>query len=856
MKSLLAVALLILVQDGKPVATIVTPDKPTHWETVAAEWLQTYVQESTGAKLPIVAESKAPKGALISVGHTAMAKRAGIRTDDLKYDGCKMVVKDNVLYLIGRDVPGLTPKSTGYDAGARGTCRAVTKFLEDIVGVRWYLPTPEGEKVPRKAIIGVRSDLNVSFSPAFGFAHGRYIYGTGPASIANNFRTAILIRSYGGHSYYPWVPEKEYGKDHPEYFMMTDGGKRDPGGNHLCTSNPQVRELLKKGLFEKFDDGFEWVACGQTDGYQRCQCPKCEAMDEYGDWVVRGWTTGSDASWEAKLKLMCEHPCERLHLTHKWLIDEARKKYPNKKIHLLVYGPTVTPSKKFDYYGDNVVLEICSNADPRIIELWKGRASAFTVYVCWFDITVGYGYDIGFTPAETSSRIRHLHENGCVGIYFGGGGANWGYMGPTYYVLARMLGDPGLDYEKLVKEYCDAIYGNASQNMQDFFDLLYARVCMEQVPGASMRDMQIARYPSRFLLSLDELLANAELKADTERSRNFIRMTRDHFDFNKLITKALLAYRTWKVFPTDENWTQIKEAVEAFDEFRGRVVRYDDAFTAKYFPGHGKFCNYLSSRASGAVYYSGWQGRRKEVLSKPLKGTVVGYSGNAVSIPLTLNFDKPPKLGEMDVHRVTTPLKLDGKLDDPAWAKSQVQVVPPMLVSQKSVPTKVRLLYDDRNIYVGFECDEPLIDKLVARTTGRDGRIWTLDCGEILFGPDRVRRRYYHYIIAPAKDALYDDRTGFKTLEDQDASWNGPCEYAYFVDKPNKRWFLEVRIPFSTLETEAPKPGTWWLANFGRERYAHATGFHKRPGLFLWSQEESLGFCDPAAFGKIRFTGK
>ena len=844
---------LVIVRDGNSAAAIIVPDKATYWETVAAGWLQKYVEESSGAKLPVVPESKAPQGTVVSVGQTNLAKEAAIRTDDLKYDGCKIIAKGEVLYLIGRDTPGLHPKSTGYDAGARGTCRAVTRFLEDIIGVRWLLPTPEGEYVPRKTNISVPHDLNVAFSPAFAFAHGRYIYGSGPASIANNFRTATLVKSYGGHSYYPWVPEARYAKDHPEYFRMTQGGKRAPQGNHLCTSNPDVRELLKKGLFEQFEKGYDWVELNQTDGYKRCQCPICEAMDKYGEGVKLRQDLDPGLSYEERLKLASEYPCERLQLTHKWLIDEAAKHYPHKKVHLTVYGPTTVPSREFDYYGDNVVLEICSNAHPEVIELWKGKAPGFTVYVCWFDITGGYGMDRGMTPAQIARRIRYLHKAGCVGIYFGGGGANWGCMGPTYYVLARMMGDPGLDYKKLVKEYCDGVYGRASRAMHDFFDLLYSRVNMEWVKGASAHDMLLTRYPPRFVRSLDELLARAEMQADTDRARNFIRMTRKHFDCNKLLVKAIVAYRQWKFRPTAANWQEIKEAVDAFDQFREEFVRLDDAFVRKYFPGHGKFCNYLTSRGSGGVYYSGWRGRRKKVLAKPLKGSVVGYGSSAVRLPLTLNFDKPVKLGTMDVRRVTTPPKLDGKLDDAVWAKATPQVVAPMLANQADVRTHVRVVYDQKNLYVAFDCVEPFIEQLHVRPVGRDGPVWTMDCGEVLLAPDGSRRRYYHYIISPANDALYDDRTGFKTLDDQDDSWNGPCDYAYVIDKPNKRWSLEIRLPFSSLGVEAPKPGTWWLGNFGRERYAHSKGPHRRPGLFLWSQEESVGFVDPAALGRIRF---
>jgi hypothetical protein len=152
----------------------------------------------------------------------------------------------------------------------------------------------------------------------------------------------------------------------------------------------------------------------------------------------RGWYDPSKGeSWQDFLLRLRENPCERLHSTHKWLVDQARKRYPDRKVHLLVYCPTTTPSRKFKYYGDNVILEICSNADPEIVKLWKGKASGATVYVCWFDETIGYGLDIGYTPAELSKHLRFLYENGVIGFYFGGGGSNWGFLGPTYYVLGR-----------------------------------------------------------------------------------------------------------------------------------------------------------------------------------------------------------------------------------------------------------------------------------------------------------------------------------------------------------------------------------------------------------------------------------
>ena len=600
------------------------PDARAHWDTTAAGWLTDYVARSTGAKLRIVIEGDAPEGTLISVGHTHMARDAGIRTDDLKYDGCKLIVRGRVLYLIGRDTPGLTPRAMSRQAGARGTCRAVTRFLEDFLGVRWLVPTAEGTCVPANPNISVPRDLDLSFSPAFAYGHAKYIYGRppAPAPVANNFRTSILVQSYGGHSYYHWVPAKKYAKSNPDYFAMI-GGHRDARSNHLCTTNPEVRELFRQNLFAEFDKGYDWVACGQTDGYIPCRCPECEALDNY--------RAGQPLDG---------NPCERLHLAHKWLADEAKKRYPDKKIHLIIYGPTSSPSKKFDSYGDNVVIELTGETTPERLKMWKGRAAGLTVYTTLFDTTLPRGIDKGLTPARASKWLRLLHDNDVIGIY-GFRAENWGFQGPAYYVLGRMMGDPALDHRQLVAEYCCGLYDNAAMDMMAFFNTLYARYAMESVDGASFRDMHPVRYPPRFLKELDDALRKAEKNADTERATNFIRLTRDYLDFNKLLTRAFLAHASFEMDPTPARRLETAGAVRAFDEFRERVVRYDDDYTARWFPGHHRFANYLTSGGGKRTYYRRWEDTREQILAKPLAGLAIGYGRGVVKEPLTLDLDEP-----------------------------------------------------------------------------------------------------------------------------------------------------------------------------------------------------------------------
>ncbi len=159
-------------------------------------------------------------------------------------------------------------------------------------------------------------------------------------------------------------------------------------------------------------------------------------------------------------------------------------------------------------------------------------------------------------------------------------------------------------------------------------------------------------------------------------------------------------------------------------------------------------------------------------------------------------------------------------------------------------------MYDDENLYFAWTCEEPNIDKLKASETGRDGPAWAIDCVELFLDPESsaYSRRYYHFIVGAVKNALYDDRTGFKTPGDQDDSWNAEgFKYGYNIDRGNKRWSIEMLVPFKDIATTTPKPGDVWLGNFARERYA---GVNE---LYQWSQGGAGGFVDPKSFGKIRF---
>jgi hypothetical protein len=571
-----------------------------------------------------------------------------------------MVVKGDVLYLIGRDSTKRLENMPKL--GSKGTCRAVLTFLEDFCGVRWYLPTPEGEFVPNKRDISVPRHLAKTVIPAFAYGGGHYPYTAGfqptggdtPASIINNFREGILVWM-GGHTYYHAVPTATYFNDHPEYFALIDG-KRTGEGNHLCTSNSHVKQLLVDWVRARFDEGFDWVSIGQEDGYRRCECPECEKLDDYRfESTGLGW----DDFMYGGLR---QTPAERLFLLHKSVIDEVAKSHPDKKVLLMCYAPTAWPSKKIEYFGDNVILEL-TNVEPELVKAWQGKATGMTCYIYPFNILTPMGLDIHLSPRETAQKIRYLHTSGFLGIYHQAE-AGHGFQGPSYYVFGKLMGDPSLEWRPLVEEYCRGLYGVAADTMLQFFDRLYARheevlpLATEDFSGRTNRlprgintdDLYLMHYPPAFLNELEQLLEQAESEADTPRSQGWIRLTRDHFDFTKLLTDALISYRAYQANPSKENWREVKNRVEEFDAYRMKIISYPKDYVDSWFPGwETAWCNYLTADAQheSKVYYTPWEKRKPDVLQRGVRGMAIGY-GNArgysfIKEPLTLDFSHPSK---------------------------------------------------------------------------------------------------------------------------------------------------------------------------------------------------------------------
>ena len=595
-----------IVSAGRPRATVVLPADASREVRDAGHWVVEYVERATGAKLPLVAEGEPAEGNLIAVGHTRMAQEAGISVEGIEYDGGRMAVRGNALFLLGHDqedLPGVHRSLRAF-----GTNMTVVRFLENHLDVLWIVPGPEGAYVPETRDFSVPADLDFTYRPNFVFARRRTLWPIGsPGSFASNFRVSarlqILPHTWGRH-----VPASQYGETNPEYFYF-DGEKRHPiERNHLCTTNPEVKEIMLREMRRTLDAGYDWVSLAQSDGFRRCQCDECEALDNY-----RGWRGLGDREWF--FGEFRENPAERIHLMHKAIIDELAESHPDKKVLLLVYGPTSWPSNRFDRYGDNVIAYVCHYPE-QLLPTWAPLVAGQTRYVYFWGVYKPVGVAPKFTPYEVAPELKLYHRHNVIGVTYDGGGESWGLDGPAYYTASRLMTDPSLDVETILDEYCNGLYGAAAPQMRRFFNAVFA-VVQASVRGRvdpdvtqeefiaglgneALPNTAEARYadgyPPEVQERLDVLLKAAEVAADTERARMWVKLSRDQLDYVFAMARMYQAYRVYKEQPGADNFFAVKAAHEAWGAQRDKILGYDEEYVEKWFPGHNQWVSYFPGR--------------------------------------------------------------------------------------------------------------------------------------------------------------------------------------------------------------------------------------------------------------------
>jgi hypothetical protein len=156
----------------------------------------------------------------------------------------------------------------------------------------------------------------------------------------------------------------------------------------------------------------------------------------------------------------------------------------------------------------------------------------------------------------------------------------------------------------------------------------------------------------------------------------------------------------------------------------------------------------------------------------------------------------------MRLTRLTGPVQLDGRLEEPAWASVAplpLAMYTPTFGGTLTERTEIRVAYDDRYLYVGGRMYDSEPGKVRANTLYRD-RYSGDDVIAIVLDSYNDRQTAVWFTVNPAGTRI--DRTvsndaEFSAGDPMNDNWNTFWDVA--TVQSDSGWFAEMRIPFSSL---------------------------------------------------------
>lgn len=477
--------LLAALAQGAPSLVLLTPliviaTTASESEQYAAQELALYLKKIGGQEVEWRRDDAPPAAGqpLIVVGHHPLNN--DLQPETLELEESVISVEANRLRVVGGKLPPLHGNEGQVYVRDRGTLYGVYNLL-DLLGVRWYAPGDENEYVPHRERIELPLGKS-NIKPTYRYRYGYYLWNKtdGPElvwAIRNrlNVDTGTGIARFGGtegisfnHNYASLMPQWKYFKEHPEYYALIGGKRKEHPEAQLCVSNPEVQQIAGDALvaYARANSWRTIVSVEPNDGALWCECDNCKAWDDpelmgaafgykkpsMSNRVVRfsnimarrlaKEAPGTSAGWLA-------------YLAHAEAPTTALPLEPNTAVQVAANPAFSDYSRKLRDpapAGHNVRL-------MKVLEGYKGLTRLFA-YEYW----AGYAW-IGPLPIVHVMHDRLTQYNrdfGIIGVYCEAQ-YHWGVQGMNAYLFTRLLWNAGLDIEKEVADYCKNFYGPAGK---------------------------------------------------------------------------------------------------------------------------------------------------------------------------------------------------------------------------------------------------------------------------------------------------------------------------------------------------------------------------------------------------------
>jgi hypothetical protein len=190
----------------------------------------------------------------------------------------------------------------------------------------------------------------------------------------------------------------------------------------------------------------------------------------------------------------------------------------------------------------------------------------------------------------------------------------------------------------------------------------------------------------------------------------------------------------------------------------------------------------------------------------------------------------PQALPEYKITRVAKPPTIDGKLDDAAWSgAAQVELTTSFEGKPAQRKTRAKLVYDDANIYLAFDCDDP---DVWGTMKNKDDSIYNEEVVEAFFDADGDGKTYNELEVSPHNvqfDAAFvARRSDLPAAMKWESGMQSAVQVRGTLDNDSDQdngWSVEMRVPIASLMSvlhNPPQKGDVWRFNLYRlEHFTH-----------------------------------
>jgi len=474
---------LTITEDGRSDYVIVRGAEATKPEITAAEKLQGFLKQISGAELAIVEDSTPPQARELVVGSTNRYTMDAGLEPELGTDGFIIKAIDEKIIL------------SGGKGQPRGTLYSVYDFLEKYLDCRWL-----GKKmtiIPEQKTVKIPAEIDEVEIPAFMYRQPSTITRVSDRdsgwtvaqdvdySLANRINGQGMIgnttrqEEFGGIIYWPVthsavaiLPPGVYLAAHPEYFAKYPDGSLVPcehGENNPCLTNEDVIGIYIKYALDKMeaDPGLQGISMGLNDSGSVCQCLDCQAI-----YAAENEGAGQTGALMRVLNRVCE------------ALEEAG--YTEVTINAFAYGTaTVPPNLGGSKLHEQIVIHFCPINmcylhGPGECAYWENAVYFDEVLTGWGEIAqriTVFEYPLSYNElgapyavwGQIQDYIQLYRDNNVVGL------TNCvttihdvNFYEMTAYTYARLLWDPDLDMEALYEDFLPKYFGGGWQYIREY----------------------------------------------------------------------------------------------------------------------------------------------------------------------------------------------------------------------------------------------------------------------------------------------------------------------------------------------------------------------------------------------------